>query len=472
MPKNVDLDELEQVEAALARQPEGMSISVLEQTLLDHVPELAAHPISRRTLLRRLERLMGARRVERLGQRKGALYRVVAGRSTVTVGATSFTTPDGVVPITLSRAAQPLYEYVSRPVAARTPVGYQRELLDAYQPNRTDYLPEALRKKLRALGQPIEAERAAGTFARDILGRLLIDLSWASSRLEGNTYTRLDAQRLIDFGQAAEGKDAKETQMILNHKAAIELVVEGGEGIGINAYTVLNLHALLSDNLMADPETSGRLRKRPVEIGASVYTPLAVPQLIAECFKQLLTQAAAITDPFEQAFFLMVHIPYLQPFEDVNKRVSRLAANVPLVQGNLCPLSFVDVPESAYVAGTLAVYELARVELLRDIFEWAYARSCAQYVVVRDSLVEPDAFRLKHRAALIEVIGTLVRSRSAATQVKIQRLAKPQVVASELNPFVRLVQQELARLHEGNIARYRIKPSEFAAWNRHRLKKH
>ncbi len=465
MPKNVDLDELEQVEAELARHPEGLSISALEQALSEHVPELRAHPISRRTLQRRLERLMGARRVERLGQRKGALYRAVVGRTTVAATATPFATPDGVVAITLSRAAQSLYEYVSRPVAARTPVGYQRELLDAYQPNHTYYLPDALRKKLRALGQPIEAARAAGTFARDILSRLLIDLSWASSRLEGNTYTRLDTQRLIDFGQAAEGKDAKETQMILNHKAAIELVVEGGEGVGINAYTVLNLHALLSDNLMADPQASGRLRTRPVEFGKSVYTPLAVPQLIAEYFHQLLTQTAAITDPFEQAFFLMVHIPYLQPFEDVNKRVSRLAANVPLVQGNLCPLSFVDVPESAYVAGTLAVYELGRVELLRDIFEWAYARSCAQYVVVRDSLAEPDVFRLKHRAALTEVIGALVRERSTPTDAQIRRRATPWVVAAELDPFVQLVQQELARLHEGNIARYRVKPSEFAAWN-------
>lgn len=80
-----------------------------------------------------------------------------------------------------------------------------------------------------------------------------------------------------------------------------------------------------------------------------------MPQLIEECFQQFLDTASAIRDPFEQAFFAMVHLPYLQSFEDVNKRVSRLAANIPLIQENLCPLSYVDTPERAYVDGLLGV---------------------------------------------------------------------------------------------------------------------
>lgn len=92
------------------------------------------------------------------------------------------------------------------------------------------------------------------------------------------------------------------------------------------------------------------------------------PQQIAECFDVLLAKVRAIEDAFEQAFFVMAQLPYLQPFEDVNKRVSRLAANIPLIKGNLAPLSFVGVPEAAYVDGTLAVYEPNHVELLRDVF--------------------------------------------------------------------------------------------------------
>lgn len=343
-------------------------------------------------------------------------------------------------------------------------MGYERNFLDDYEPNRTAYFPDPIKAHLHKIGRPIDGNRANGTFARDILSRLLIDLSWSSSRLEGNTYTRLDTQRLIEFGQAAEGKDAKETQMILNHKTAIELLVDEHEDIGINRFTLLNLHALLSEELMADPEASGRLRRRPVEIGKSVYIPLAVPQSVEERFELLINKAAAIHDAFEQAFFLMVQLPYLQPFEDVNKRVSRLAANIPLFRHNLCPLSFIDVPERAYILGTLGVYEMTRMELLRDVFIWAYERSCQKYVVVRDSLAEPDIFRMKYRGALSEVIAGIVRDRVDFGDEEIERRARGLVEAESLDKFVALAKAEFARLYEGNIARYRIRLSEYRAW--------
>src|SRR5690606_10493971 len=95
-------------------------------------------------------------------------------------------------------------------------------------------------------------ERPAGTYARAIYNRLLIDLSWNSSRLEGNTYSLLETDRLLSFGEAAEGKNFKEAQMILNHKEAIELLVEQTDEIGFNRYTIFSLHALLSDNLLED----------------------------------------------------------------------------------------------------------------------------------------------------------------------------------------------------------------------------
>lgn len=103
----------------------------------------------------------------------------------------------------------------------RIPVGYRRVFLETYKLGVTFYLSEALRRQLHEIGRTPVGERPAGTYAREILSRLLVDLSWASSKLEGNTYTRLDTQNLIEFGQIAQGKDAVETQMILNHKAAI-----------------------------------------------------------------------------------------------------------------------------------------------------------------------------------------------------------------------------------------------------------
>jgi len=324
------------------------------------------------------------------------------------------------------------------------------------------------RKHAREVGTPKITEQPAGTYAKQILKRLLIDLSWNSSRLEGNTYSLLDTKRLIDLGQQAEGKDQLEAQMILNHKDAIEFLVGAAAEIGFNRYTILNLHGMLANNLLPDPAAAGRLRRIGVGIDGSAFHPLEVPQLIEECFDQILATAAAIADPFEQAFFVMVQLPYLQPFEDVNKRVSRLAANIPLIKGNLSPLSFADVPRQAYTEAVLGVYELNQVDLLRDVFIWAYQRSASRYAAVRQSLGEPDPFRLRHRSALRDLVGEIVRARmgrrEAAAQVS--AWAREHVDAADRERFREVAESELLGLHEGNFARYRIRPSEFETWRR------
>lgn len=297
---------------------------------------------------------------------------------------------------------------------------------------------------------------------------LLVDLSWASSRLEGNTYSLLDTKRLIELGQAALGKDAAETQMILNHKSAIEFLVESADELRFNRQIILNLHALLSDNLLPDPAASGRLRRIAVGINQSVYYPLAMPQLIEERFQHLVDTAAAIRNPFEQSFFALVHLPYLQPFEDANKRVSRLAANIPLLRQNVCPLSFVDVPERPYISGLIGVYELNRTELLRDVYVWAYERSCQRYAAISQSLGQPDQFRLRFRQELIETVGEIVRRLARPTVRQVTSIAVNKVPEEDLDDFVRMVLGELENLHEGNYARFRLRPSEYEAWRTER----
>jgi Fic family protein len=367
--------------------------------------------------------------------------------------------------IPLSKTARQVLAFVKQPLQKRTPIGYQRRFLSAYQPNKTAYLRHRDIEKLITLGK-MPAPQVAGTYARDLLNRLLIDLSWNSSRLEGNTYSLLDTQHLLAFGQAADGKSTAEAQMILNHKDAIEFLIEGAEDIGFNQYTLLNLHGILSNNLLPDPQACGRLRSIAVGIHQSVYEPLAVPQMISEVFNEILEKAEIIENPFEQAFFIMVHFPYLQPFDDVNKRVSRLAANISLVKHNLSPLSFVDVPNDFYIAGILGVYELNQVELLRDVFLWAYERSAIRYAALQQSLGEPDAFRLKYRDEIYALISMIVSQNLShqATSEKIQQLAKPLPKEDQLK-FIEAVETELLSLHKGNFARYKICPSEFKAWS-------
>ena len=261
-------------------------------------------------------------------------------------------------------------------------------------------------------------------------------------------------------------------------KAISEKIIEKGkviaaimldtsaEEIDFNRYTLLNLHALLSNNLLADPSASGRLRYVAVGIDQSVFHPLEVPQLIEESFDQLLQKASAIEDPFEQAFFVMVHLPYLQPFDDVNKRVSRLAANIPLIRKNLAPLSFTDVSQRAYTDAILGVYELNDHSLLRDVFFWAYERSAARYAAVRQSLGEPDPFRLKYRAEVREIVAMLIREKVGRKQVgtEVSAWASSRVEPEDRDRFTEIVEDELIGMHEGNFARYQVRPSEFRAW--------
>ena len=158
----------------------------------------------------------------------------------------------------------------------------------------------------------------------------------------------------------------------------------------------------------------------------------------------------------------------MQPFDDVNKRVSRLAANIPLIKDNLSPLSFTDVPRDTYTEAMLGVYELNKIDLLKDVFIWAYERSSARYAAVRQSLGEPDPFRLRHRARLREIIGIVIRERTNRKEAaaKIVAWAKEKIDPPERQRFTEVAESELMSLHEGNFARYQIRPSEFEAWQK------
>ncbi len=461
MARQIPASELEDIENAVRRHPGGVPMS----ELVNIFPRLP-----RRTLQARMKKLVDAGRLIRRGERRGARY-FIPGEVSEKEKWTA--TEDAVPPIRErglfvppSQAGRDIQKLVSRPILMREPIGYDYTFLDKYSPNQTFYLTEIERHQLFNRGKGEMPPAPAGTYARDILNRLLIDLSWNSSRLEGNTYSLLDTEQLINFGRTAEGGDAREATMILNHKAAIEFLVENADDTGIDPITVLNVHALLSTDLLPDPDAPGRLRRIPVSISGSVFQPLVVPQVVEERFHTLLAKAAAIEDPFEQAFFVMVQLPYLQPFDDVNKRVSRLVANIPLIRNNLAPISFVDVPNNIYIQGMLGVYELKRFELMRDLFLWAYERSAAKYAAQRQSMGEPDPFRLQWRNDLQSLICDVIRQCMPRTDAQrhISAWAKEHVEGHERERFIAMVEAELLNVSESNFARYHVRPSEYYAW--------
>ena len=203
-----------------------------------------------------------------------------------------------------------------------------------------------------------------------------------------------------------------------------------------------------------------------MDISKSAYRPLSAPQAIDPLLSEVLHKANQIIDPFEQSFFVMVHLPYLQPFADINKRTSRLAANLPLFRANLCPLTFLDVPEVAYSRATLGVYEMTRVELLRDLYVWAYERSVQEYLVIRQELAEPDPIRLAWRELIKSTVREVVLQFEHDPLVIIRQRVAAEVAQDEREGVEAVIIEELQRLHEGVLARYRLRPSELEVWRR------
>jgi Fic family protein len=418
--------------------------------------------MARRTAQRLIAKLIESGQVTALGEGRARRYFSVAVQLGTSTEAARVDTFPSFIP--LSADSQDILAYIDQPPEARKPVGYQRDFLDVYRPNETWYLSESLRRQLHKMGRTADVNAPAGTYSRAILNRLLIDLSWASSHLEGNTYSRLDTRELIEHGKAARGKAAIETQMILNHRAAIELLVENIDSAEFNRYTLMNLHSALAENLLPNPADEGRIRRHAVDIGKSVYRPLSSPQQIEEALDALLSKANQIRDPFEQSFFMMVHLPYLQPFADINKRTSRLAANLPLFRANLCPLTFLDVPEQAYSRATLGLYEMARVELLRDLYVWAYERSTQEYLAIKQDLAEPDPLRLAWRDFIKQTVREVITQPQLDPLSKIQESVVRRIPEHEQSEVQALLVEELRRLHDGVLARYGLRPSEYAVW--------
>jgi Fic family protein len=409
------------------------------------------------TVKRLLERLQSTGRLIREGRARATRYRLppAVHVPTAPYGPTP-PPPSPPARARSSEASQALREALRQPLATRAPVTYQRDFLETYRPNDSALLPPALGAELAELGR-MRGQQPAGTYARKVLEQLLIDLSWSSSRLEGNRYSRLDTEELFKSGLTGNDQDAV---MLLNHKNAIEFMVDAVPEQGLAMGVVRNLHAVLMRDLLADSDGLGAIRRKVVNISDTVYFPSQVPSLLAEMLERILDAARLVKNPLEAAFFLWVHIAYLQPFEDGNKRTSRLAANIPLMLYNRAPLAFLDVDRGDYAEAMMGVYERQDVSLAVDLFDWTYRRSCAKYAVVLEAMSAPDPVRLRYRESLNEAIASIVRDRKTL----VEATEALQLGEDKAPGFVPLLREELRKLEAFNCARYRVTMGATEAW--------
>lgn len=391
------------------------------------VPPLAGRKIPRQTLSRHLSTLV----------KKGELIRLGTGAGT------RYLRGD-------------LEVYLRIPVLQRPPTHYRPERGAGDLPR---FSPAQLSVLHRAAGM---RGATADQTARAVRERLLVELSYASSSLEGNTYDLLQTEALIKYGQVAKGKTALEAKMILNHRDAIRYLLDNIASLQLDWIALRDLHALLSDGLLDDPADSGRIRRRAVAITQSSYRPLDNEYQLREAVDKLLAAANDEPDPFNRSLMLMTGVAYVQAFADCNKRTGRVIANLPLLQASLPPLSFMTVDKEAYARGLLAYYELGYAGPIAMAYHDAYPASADAYRIsahYRPKSAEQMAVEIRYQGFVRERLKEIVLGLSAPNA------GLPDSIPEEDRGAVaELIRMQLDSLHVGRAAPLGVTSEQIAAY--------
>lgn len=391
------------------------------------IPAFAGRKIPRQTLSRRLTALV----------EKGELIRVGEGAGT------RYLRGD-------------LEAYLRIPSAQRPPVAYLAE-------RGTRDLPRFSRAQRETLSKSAGAHGAtAEEVAREVRERLLIELSYASSNLEGNTYDLLQTEALIKYGQVAKGKTALESKMILNHRDAIRYLLDNIATVALDWVTLRDLHALLSDGLLDDPADSGRIRRRVVAIGQSSYRPLDNEFQLRDAVDALLSAVSDEADPFNRSLMLMTGVAYVQAFTDCNKRTGRVIANLPLLQASLPPLSFISVDKEAYTRGLLAYYELGNGNPITKAYADAYPASADAYRTGahhRPKTAEQLTIELRYQGFVRERLREIILG-----HVERGAPLPESIPATDRTAVAEMIQVQMESLHPGRSAPLGVSSSDIEAY--------
>lgn len=219
-------------------------------------------------------------------------------------------------------------------------------------------------------------ENASMVIQKKELERLVIELAWKSSKIEGNTYTILDTEKLILENKEAVGHDKNEARMILNHKDAFTFIHQNTSIFSeLSRANLEKLHSII----VKDLSVGLGLRQKPVGVVGSKYRPLDNRHQISEAVEILASAVSRMKSPYAKALIALLGISYIQPFEDGNKRTSRLMANGLLMAYGYAPLSYRSVDENNYREAMLVFYEINSLQPFKDIIIEQYKFATANY---------------------------------------------------------------------------------------------
>ncbi|MCF2494021.1 Fic family protein [Dyadobacter chenhuakuii] len=195
--------------------------------------------------------------------------------------------------------------------------------------------------------------------------RLAIDLSWKSSQIEGNTYSLLETERLLKDKETAAGKPKDDATMLLNHKDALNFIIENPDYVvPLSIARIEDIHSLL----IKDLEVERNIRRRRVGISGTNYKPLDNEHQIREALEDMCRLINRKENVFEKSLLALVLLSYIQAFNDGNKRTARIVSNAILIAHQYCPISFRTVDAVEYKKAMLIFYEQNNISEFKKIF--------------------------------------------------------------------------------------------------------
>jgi len=195
--------------------------------------------------------------------------------------------------------------------------------------------------------------------------RTTIEFSWKSSRLEGNTYSLIDTEVLLKENIEAIGHTKEEAVMILNHKKALEYARDTRSNFkNLDLRKIENVQSIIIDGLGIERG----IRKRPVGVVGTKYKPLGNQFQIQEALEKGCGLINATKNVPTKALLAILLISYIQPFEDGDKRTSRLLGNALLLSYDYPPLSFRSADEAEYKKALILFYEQNNLRYFKDLF--------------------------------------------------------------------------------------------------------
>lgn len=304
------------------------------------------NPVTRKTVMRELFDLVAADHIVKTGQGRGVSYKVK------------------------------IVHHLLKPIDHES---YFNKGQDERLPQRTPFNHEVIDKLQSIFSTNELAEismknevylerraRLSDTIVKKELERLIIELAWKSSKIEGNSYSLFETDALISEHTEAPGHSREEAVMILNHKKAFDYILANKEKFfPISVREIENVHRLLVDGL----GVNHGIRNIPVGIRGTNYIPLDNPVSIKDALERTVVEINKAQDPWTRSLLSLMMIAYIQPFEDGNKRTSRMIANACLIAGDACPLSLRSVDVMEYKKAITLFYELQNVTLLKKMFQ-------------------------------------------------------------------------------------------------------